>query len=258
MPRHAQILKSFFKDKDIKALLKENSNAVLLYLYYSVTSENLIGLYQTDEEDDRVSIRYPLKKFENSKKLLEKRGKLRFEGGWVWIVGKANFVKGPKQWASAYKLLKDIPDGLQIKKDFLKKYGKILIGYGYPIDGVSRSALYIPIHKKRNIKEKDISPDFLERANFLKEKILQNNPKAKVTESQIQKWADVVRLMVERDKRTLDEIDKMIDFSQKDEFWKAVILSMGNLRKNFDQLTMQEKRTKPKEATWRDKYGDKG
>jgi len=62
--------------------------------------------------------------------------------------------------------------------------------------------------------------------------------------------------MVERDKRTLDEIDEMINFSQKHDFWKGVILSMGNLREKFDKLTMQKKRAKSKEATWRDAKGD--
>jgi len=112
------------------------------------------------------------------------------------------------------------------------------------------------LSKEKNIK--DISPDFLERVNLLKDKILKNNSKAKIKDSQIPKWADVVRLMVERDNRTLDEIDKIIEFSQQDEFWKTVILSMGNLRKNFDQLTMQQKRTKPQDRDWRKEFDDKG
>lgn len=111
------------------------------------------------------------------------------------------------------------------------------------------------ISKEKNIKH--ISSDFFQRANSLKDKILQNNPKAKITESQIRKWADVVRLMVERDKRNLGEIDRIIDFSQKDDFWRTVILSMGNLREKFDKLTMQEKRAKPNESTWREEFSGK-
>lgn len=118
------------------------------------------------------------------------------------------------------------------------------VGRGEERTGLERTGL----ENNNNIPE-----DFSQRANLLKDKILQNNPKAKIKENYQRKWGDVVRLMVERDKRTLKEIDEIINFSQEDKFWKGVILSMGNLREKFDKLTMQKKRDKPKEATWRDK-----
>ena len=108
-------------------------------------------------------------------------------------------------------------------------------------------------HQNRNIREvkrskeklskvlKPISPLFLQRAEKLKNLILQNNPSAKVKDS---KWGDIVRLMVERDKRTLEEIDALIEFSQGHEFEKTVVLSMGKIRDRFDSLTMKMKRDK--------------
>lgn len=81
-------------------------------------------------------------------------------------------------------------------------------------------------------------PEFLERAEMLRFLILQNNPKAK-TPSALDGWVDTVRLMVERDGRTLEEIDFVIGFSQKDDFWRRNILSMEKLRKQFDQLWMK-------------------
>ena len=76
---------------------------------------------------------------------------------------------------------------------------------------------------------------------LLKDLILQNNPKAKITDSQLKNWYKEVRLMVERDNRTLEEIEFVITKSQNDPFWKENILSMGKLRKKFDQLWIKFK-----------------
>jgi hypothetical protein len=82
----------------------------------------------------------------------------------------------------------------------------------------------------------------LRLAQMLKGYILQNNPQAKATEGQVQKWALEADRMVRLDGRTHQQIADLIDFSQKDSFWLTNILSMGKLRKHFDQLTNQRKR----------------
>jgi hypothetical protein len=66
------------------------------------------------------------------------------------------------------------------------------------------------------------------------EKILENNSEFK--EPNLQKWANDIRLMHERDNRDYDKIQKMIDWSQKDEFWSTVVLSAAKLRKQYDQM----------------------
>lgn len=100
---------------------------------------------------------------------------------------------------------------------------------------------------------KPLCPDFLQRAEKLKTLILQNNGRAKITPKQIEEWGDVVRLMVERDKRTLEEIDALIEFSQGEEFEKIIILSMGKVRKHFDRLTLKMKQGEKKRSQpWED------
>ncbi len=79
-------------------------------------------------------------------------------------------------------------------------------------------------------------------AQKLKEYILSNNPNAKVPED-LQKWSKDIDLMIQRDKRTPDQIQQVIEFSQKDSFWKANILSAGKLRDKFDTLWLQKDRT---------------
>lgn len=86
-------------------------------------------------------------------------------------------------------------------------------------------------------------------AERLRGHILRNNPGAKVTESQVQKWAREVDRMVRLDGRKHAQIAELIDFSQNDDFWFANILSMGKLREQFDQLTNHRKR---KERTFTD------
>ena len=71
-------------------------------------------------------------------------------------------------------------------------------------------------------------------ALLLKNKILSNNPKAKIKENG---WAKDVDLMIRVDNRTPEEIKEVIEFSQSHEFWWKNILSMGKLRKQFDKLT---------------------
>jgi hypothetical protein len=63
------------------------------------------------------------------------------------------------------------------------------------------------------------------------------------------RWPDVIRLMRERDGRTMDEIQAMFDWANADDFWRSVILSPGNLRDKWPQLEAQRSRkASPKPA----------
>jgi hypothetical protein len=88
-------------------------------------------------------------------------------------------------------------------------------------------------------------------AQILRGHLLRNNPSARVTESQVEKWAFEADRMVRLDGRTHAQIEELIDFSQKDDFWFANILSMGKLRQKFDQLTNHRKR---KQQTFSDSH----
>ncbi|KRN96829.1 hypothetical protein IV55_GL000696 [Furfurilactobacillus siliginis] len=104
--------------------------------------------------------------------------------------------------------------------------------------------------------EKDISPNSdkqnsgrenipLKLAEYLFEKIKTNNPKAR--EPNLTKWANVIRLMIAKDNRDVQEITDMIDWCQSVYFWKTTILSPESLRKNFD--AMIAKRQEASEST---------
>ena len=92
-----------------------------------------------------------------------------------------------------------------------------------------------PSHESK----KKFTPDSVEYqlAMYLFDKIKQNNPDhLDLTESQKQKWADYIRLMIERDKRTPKQIRNMIDWCQADGFWRQNILSTAKLRKQYDTM----------------------
>jgi predicted phage replisome organizer len=57
-------------------------------------------------------------------------------------------------------------------------------------------------------------------------------------------WANEIRLMRERDNRTEEQIDYVIEYSQNDVFWSTVVLSVKSLRKNFDKIVVQIKKNK--------------
>ncbi|WP_242363592.1 hypothetical protein [Limosilactobacillus antri] len=96
-------------------------------------------------------------------------------------------------------------------------------------------------HKKAARKFAEDSVE-MELALYLFGKIKQNNPEHKdLTESQKQKWADSIRLMIERDNRTPQKIRNMIDWCQADSFWKQNILSTAKLRKQYDAMRLKAK-----------------
>jgi hypothetical protein len=82
----------------------------------------------------------------------------------------------------------------------------------------------------------------------LRRMILSNNPKARVPKN-LQKWAKEIDRMMRLDKRTYDEVDRIIDFSQNDPFWQTNILSAAKLRSQFDTLYMKAKREKKTSET---------
>ena len=71
-------------------------------------------------------------------------------------------------------------------------------------------------------------------------------PNNKTTQrAKVKTWAEPIRLMVEQDDRTYEEIWDLWKRVQKDEFWRTNILSPAKLREKFDQLSIKLKPQKP-------------
>lgn len=106
-------------------------------------------------------------------------------------------------------------------------------------------------NKDNKDKNKDIySSSHMTMAEKLKSLILSNNPNAK-TPTDLTKWAIEFERMERLDKRTPEQIYMVMEFSQKDSFWKSNILSAKKLREQFDRLWLQKDRTKPTQPKFR-------
>lgn len=76
-------------------------------------------------------------------------------------------------------------------------------------------------------------------ANRLYERILAND--ANFKKPNLNSWADHIRLMMERDQRTAQQIEYLIDWSQNNSFWQSNILSTKKLREKATTLILQIK-----------------
>ena len=92
--------------------------------------------------------------------------------------------------------------------------------------------------------------DFLNDTRHLfGKKLLPKTPKEK------RDWYDEIRLLVERDQYTLDEIKSAITFAREDDFWKANFLSVLKLRrKNPEKIKYIEVFLEKIKAGTRTKY----
>lgn len=57
------------------------------------------------------------------------------------------------------------------------------------------------------------------------------------------RWRDAARLMLDKDKRTVDQVKRAIEWCQRDEFWRSNVLSMPKLREKYDQLRLAAQRS---------------
>ena len=83
-------------------------------------------------------------------------------------------------------------------------------------------------------------------AEFLYNHIYRNNNSCKKPD--IQKWSKSFDYILRIDKRDIEEVKKVIVFSQTDSFWMTNILSPDKLRKQYDQLLLKMKQA-PKQGT---------
>lgn len=111
-----------------------------------------------------------------------------------------------------------------------KKPGKVQPEKGHTLEIVPEKPSKKPATKLVKFTAED-----MDNARYLFDLIQRNNPDAK--EPSFDKWADVFRLMREKDGRTDDALKYVIDWSQANEFWRNNILSPSKLRDQWVRLT---------------------
>jgi hypothetical protein len=78
-------------------------------------------------------------------------------------------------------------------------------------------------------------------AKYLSERIIERIGIAPHTESTLQTWADDIDKLHRVDKRPWDEISRVMEWSQYNDFWQVNILSGGNFRKKYHSLLSKAK-----------------
>lgn len=87
---------------------------------------------------------------------------------------------------------------------------------------------------KRVFNDSDVE---FKLANHLISLIRQDDPKFK--EPNMQTWCNDIRLTIEQDGRTPEEIKAVMEWANGNSFWKSNILSPVKLRKQFSKLVIQ-------------------
>ena len=78
-------------------------------------------------------------------------------------------------------------------------------------------------------------------SNLLYTKMLENDAKTK--QPNLYKWAEHIDKLMRIDGRSQEEIEAVIVFATKDEFWQSNILSTSKLRQKFPQLILKINKT---------------
>ena len=101
------------------------------------------------------------------------------------------------------------------------------------------------VKKEKNVRTNyptvvfDESSEYYQLALALHENISRNHPDSR--EPDLGRWTNDMRLIVENDQRTIEQIHHLINWSQQHHFWQTVILSPAALRRNWDQMVAQVK-----------------
>jgi hypothetical protein len=94
--------------------------------------------------------------------------------------------------------------------------------------------------RTKNATVAQYSVEVNQLTDLLVQKIKENNPKAQTPN--FDQWRDSIRLMMENDKYEFEQIKKMIEWCQSDDFWKSNILSAKKLREKAGTLVLQMER----------------
>lgn len=108
----------------------------------------------------------------------------------------------------------------------------------------NKERIYKEHNYKESIEEPSVtSPKFDEEtieyqlSEMLYKNILDNDDKTK--KPNLYKWAEHIDKLMRIDKRSVEDIKKVIDFATNDDFWMSNILSTNKLRKQFPKLILK-------------------
>lgn len=104
---------------------------------------------------------------------------------------------------------------------------------------------YPQSQEKRETKKSKMVQEYSDDIVSLVEKFIEllifNNPKVFIP-TDLSKWNNEMYLLLANDKYSYDDVMKIIEYSQTDNFWKPIILTIPKLRQKRDTLLQQANR----------------
>ncbi|EUJ29638.1 Replication protein O [Listeria cornellensis FSL F6-0969] len=96
------------------------------------------------------------------------------------------------------------------------------------------------VKKKKTPPKMKFSEKHLQLAYYFFDRILENQPERRPPN--FEKWANTIRLMIEVDKRNVEQIQWLMTWVQQHNFWMTNVLSPEKLRDKFDDLAIKAKK----------------
>lgn len=96
------------------------------------------------------------------------------------------------------------------------------------------------VKKKKTPPKMKFSEEHLQLAYYFFDRILENQPERRPPN--FDKWANTIRLMMEVDKRNVQQIQWLMTWVQQHHFWMTNVLSPEKLRDKFDDLAIKAKK----------------
>ena len=237
MSKKRYITTEFWRDSFIDDL---DPIEKLLFLYLICNpATNLCGIYQIPLRIIASDTGIDSRALENIfAKFAEKKRAYYLEG---WVI----LPNAPKhQQVENSKIVEGIRRELneEVSKEILEKLDTLSIPYIYTIDAPVKYSIGI----SKSISKVKYSVEDQKLAQTLYDLIKESNPAWYVTPNWDQ-WSEDIRKIRELDKRTSEQIEFIIRWSQGDDFWRKNILSPSKLRKQFNTLVVQAKaKSQPK------------
>ena len=213
----------------------------LLFIYLMTNERtNLAGIYELPIKYMSVETGIERSMLENIIARFEKDKKIILYDGWVRVVNaiKHQNVSNSKIQSGIEKILAEVPEKI---KQGLKLYSDDLsISHVYPIDETSHT-IQLNTIQSNTIKLNEREPEAVRLAEKLHAAVKERYNFTKERPNEIPSSAYQIELLHRNDGYDYPLIEKVLDWSQQDQFWQQNIRSGNKLRLKFQELLIRIK-----------------
>lgn len=213
---------------------KLTSEQKLVWIYL-LTNErcNVAGIYKLNKTWAAQNLNMEIEALEEV--LTHFRGDFRcilFED-WIILVNHYKHQsKSPKIKAGIKRILEELPRQVQ---DFMVNEDRVCIEYRTLLNLTLLNSTLPNGEDPFAISSKKFGDEDMRLAELLVGLIKQNYPDWHL-KGNMETWAEHIEKLHRLDNRTYKQIEVMIKWTQRDEFWRKNILSTAKLREKFNQM----------------------